>query len=591
VALISEDQIDQIRTRADIYQIISERMTLKRAGRNWKSPCPFHQEKTPSFVVSPEKQIFHCFGCGAGGNVFHFLMRFEGWSFVEAVRHLADRLAISLEINEEEDKKYHTRKKEKDILYRVNRLAAKYYFAQIKDASLGDKARRYLEKRGLNQETAQKYVLGYASASGRDLVSHFEEKKIHLELGEKLGLLRKNPEGRTYDFFRDRLMFPIFSPQGQVLGFSSRTLKEGEDSGPKYLNSPDSPVYNKSETAYGLYEAREAMRTSGQVFMVEGNLDCLMMAQKGFENVVAPLGTAVTSGQIRLLSRYVDEFIVLFDGDQAGTKAAIRALPLFLDLNVSAKQLTLPAGEDPDSFLQDEAGPQKLSDKAKTAPPLMEAVMMHLWDEADHSTQGKAQFIQQVLPYLRQVTGESQRGLYIRKLADFAGAEEAWIWKELKETSSPAVSQRSQAVKPLQASPMEKRFIEIVLNSHKEVVAPLVEDLTEQDFDDEGLKQVWNTIKKVYQKDGPLSLSSVLEAIDEGPYRQWLESVAIEWMDLTNESQTVTDCLKHIRKQRVRGQIKTLKTKLARAEQEHDEQTISQLMQEQNFLLKQMASY
>jgi len=590
VAFISEEQIDQVRSRADIYAIISERLALKRAGRNWKANCPFHQEKTPSLIVSPEKQIFHCFGCGVGGNAIHFLMQFEGWSFVETVQRLAERFGVTLDINKEDNKEYQARKKEKDLFFKINRLVAKHYFTNLQQSSAAEKARRYLEGRGFKSEIIQKFVLGYSSATGREVVSLLEEKKIPLSLGEKLGLVRQRDEGRYYDFFRDRLMFPIFSSEGQVVGFGGRILEEGE---PKYINSPDSPIYNKSESVYGLFEAKESLRQTGKAFLVEGNLDCLMMAQEGFSQVVAPLGTAVTPAQVRTISRYADEITVIFDGDEAGEKAAIRALPIFLDFNIPAKQLLLPPHEDPDSFLRTH-GAQVMAKKLESAPPLFETVMLRQWQMTEPTSLGKGQFIKKILPSLSRVQGEAQMRLFVRRLSELTGIEEQWVWQELKGGQKEVVTQTSSPVAPrgeMSAPPMERRLIEIALNAKQDISAPLFRDLCEEDFSDEGLRKVWQTVMEIYQRQGVILLSSVLEALDEGPYRQWLESASIEWDEGGDQSKIVEDCLTYIRRRRVKEKMKALKMRLARAEQEHDQEVVTQLIREQDVLIKQMSHY
>lgn len=343
--MFNQEILGDIRDRIPIVSFIGERIPLKKAGRNYKGLCPFHQEKTPSFMASDEKQIFHCFGCGEGGDIFKFLMKFEGLSFAEAVRQLADRAGVMLPKDAFAKDPDEEMARKKKWCLRVNQVAAEYFFNALKGPS-GGVARNYLKSRGILDETWTQLFLGYAEKGWDGLIRHLEEKKVPLELAEELGLLKRKSDSKGYyDFFRDRLMFPIISQRGEVIGFSGRALDANDKEAAKYLNSPDSLIYHKSNCVYGLNAAADAIRKTDQVILVEGNIDLVSLHQAGFKNVVAPLGTALTSGHIRLLSRYSKNVVVIFDGDEAGSKASTRALPLFIEAGLTPRAVAMPDGE------------------------------------------------------------------------------------------------------------------------------------------------------------------------------------------------------------------------------------------------------
>jgi len=335
--LIPEDKIEEIKNAADIVDIVSETVALKKAGQNHIGLCPFHSEKTPSFTVSPAKQIFHCFGCGAGGNVFRFLMKQQGFSFPEAVRMLARRYGVDLP-ERELSPAQRKRLDELDRIKRVNQVAGRFFQRCLTETRPGKRALAYLERRGLDRAALEKYQLGFAPAGWDNLVKHFTRKRVPFQLAEKTGLVvpRKNRDG-FYDRFRDRVIFPIFDTGGALIGFGGRVM---DDSLPKYLNSPESPVYNKRRSLYGINWARGFCREQQAVYIVEGYLDLLKLHTNGIENSVATLGTALTPEHIKMLKGCVGEgrMILVYDSDQAGLNAAYRSLDLFLKPSVPARE-------------------------------------------------------------------------------------------------------------------------------------------------------------------------------------------------------------------------------------------------------------
>jgi len=335
-----DDLKERIRAAVDIVTVIGERIPLKKAGRNFVARCPFHQEKTPSFNVNPERQIYHCFGCGAGGDVFSFLMEHDKVSFPEALRTLAAKAGIALP--DRQSARARTNEQARDIYYRANALAREYFIAALNDPAKGEAARRYLERRGLTKETIATFGLGFAPDAWDGFMSYARPKGLSYEVLANAGLLVQNEQGRFYDRFRGRVMFPVVNDSGRTVAFGARTLDPAGE--PKYLNSSESPVYQKGRILYGLYHARDAIRQENSVLIVEGYMDVLQLMQAGIRNVVATCGTALTREHGAILRRYADRIILLFDGDEAGIRAASRAGDVLLEAGIEGHVALLPGG-------------------------------------------------------------------------------------------------------------------------------------------------------------------------------------------------------------------------------------------------------
>ena len=323
--MISQDKIAEIRHRASIVEVISDHVTLKKAGRNHMGLCPFHAEKTPSFTVSEEKAIYHCFGCQSGGSVFHFLMNYDHLTFPEAVERVAKRYGITVE----QDSRYVSRDGgEREKLYRANEQVALNYQRLLFTHPEGRKALEYLKGRGVDEATARKFMLGYAPQTGSGLFKVFSQERIASSDACRLGLIGQRGPERFYEKFFGRLIFPIVSPAGKVVAFGGRVL---DNALPKYLNSSETPLFHKGSTLYGLQQAKDGIRQTDRVVVVEGYLDVIALAQHDIPYAVATLGTALTADHVRVLSRYTKNIIALFDGDEAGRKAAARGFEIFLE--------------------------------------------------------------------------------------------------------------------------------------------------------------------------------------------------------------------------------------------------------------------
>lgn len=349
----SGDQVAEIKSRVDIVELISEYVTLKKAGRNFLGLCPFHNEKTPSFTVNRERQMFYCFGCGEKGDVFAFLMRLNNASFPETLTLLARRAGVVLPPSSSHRDGKSTLNAREQII-QVNQSAAAYYRDTLFSPA-GKEALAYLRGRGLKESTIEAFGLGYAPEGWRNLRHHLERKKVSLKPAREAGLIiaKEDRPDVLYDRFRNRVMFPVRDVDGRIIAFGGRILGEGE---PKYLNSPESPAYTKGRQLYGLSQAKEAIRRSGYAILVEGYFDLIVLWNAGITNVVATLGTALTRDHLSLIRRYAERVAVLFDGDEAGRKALARSVELFVAAHMDARAVVLPEGLDPDDFVRRHGG-------------------------------------------------------------------------------------------------------------------------------------------------------------------------------------------------------------------------------------------
>lgn len=408
---IPQHFIDDLIGRTDIVELIGSRVPLKKAGREYKACCPFHDEKSPSFWVSPDKQFYHCFGCGAHGNAIGFLMAYASMGYVDAVKDLAASVGMTVPEMQRSPQEIQRRERETD-LYAVMEKAMEFYRAKLKDSP---RAVAYLKGRGLTGEIAARFRIGYAPDDWQALKAVFtayDDKSL-----AETGLVIDNDEGRRYDRFRDRVMFPIFSQRGSVIGFGGRVMGEGE---PKYLNSPETALFEKGRELYGLTQARDAIRAAGRVLVVEGYMDVVALAQFGVGYAVATLGTATTPVHITKLLRLADEIVFCFDGDKAGRKAAWRALEVSLPLAVDHKPmrfLFLPAEDDPDSFVR-KHGQDAFEKLARDAQTLSGFLLGELRAAADLSTpEGRSKFLTEAKPHLQRITAP---GLKLQLLKEFA---------------------------------------------------------------------------------------------------------------------------------------------------------------------------
>ena len=411
--MIPQSFIQDLLGRVDIVEVVDRHVKLKRAGANYVACCPFHSEKSPSFTVSPTKQFYHCFGCGAHGTAVGFLMEHGGMGFVDAVKELAQ--SVGMKVPEEpRSESAQRRVQQGETLHEVLLRAAQHYRNQLKDAP---QAIAYLKKRGLSGDIAKRFGIGYVPDEWQNLAAVFTD--YDGPMLATAGLVKSKEDGKRYDVFRNRIMFPIVDVRGNVIGFGGRVLGDGE---PKYLNSPETPVFEKGRELYGLYQARRAIRDAGRVLVVEGYMDVVALAQAGVEYAVATLGTATTPQHVQKLLRQADEIVYCFDGDSAGRRAAWRALENSLSQLVDGKQvkfLFLPEGEDPDTYVRKHGRDAFESLLSKSAVPLSKFLLEELARRVDLDTaEGRARLVHEARPLLKQMQPNVLRAQLLRELAE-----------------------------------------------------------------------------------------------------------------------------------------------------------------------------
>jgi len=420
------DQREEIKSKIDIVELIGQYLPLTKAGRNYKALCPFHTEKIPSFMVSPERQIWHCFGCGAGGDIFGFLMRYENMEFVEALRTLAKRAGVELKGWRGESGRW----KEKEKLFRINRLASDFFHWVLLENQVGKKALDYALARGIKKESIKTFQLGYAPQSWDSLQRFFAKKGYQPEDLEEAGLVIKSEEGRGfYDRFRGRLMFPLFDHRGNAVGFAGRLL-DPKAVEAKYVNTPETPVYIKGDLLYGLNITKEEIKKEELAVVVEGEIDAISSYQAGVKNVVAIKGSALTENQVRLLKRYTENISLALDADTAGDAASRRGIQIADQGGLNIKVIQIPLGKDPDECAQKE--PTLWCKAVDEAIPVFDFLIDSALSRFDKKTAvGKKKIGQEVLPILAKITDEIVKAHYLQKLAQEIGVEEEVLRMEM----------------------------------------------------------------------------------------------------------------------------------------------------------------
>lgn len=573
--LIPQQIIEDVNSRIDIVSVVSEHVQLKKSGKDYKGLCPFHQEKSPSFMVSVEKRIFHCFGCGTGGNAYSFLMKIEGLSFPEAVRKLAERVGVIVEELSDEDKSAYSRK---ELFYKINRYAQWFYAEELKSPA-GKVARDYLESRGITPETSELFSLGYAPASGQALHDFFKSKKVPLEAAYALGLLRQNEGGRTYDFFRDRLLFPIQDHEKRVLGFSGRKLRE-EQTGGKYVNSSDSPIYHKSSSLFGIGVTKSAIRDKGSVILVEGNLDLVRMVQEGAKNVAAPLGTALTREQIAYLSRFAKDVVLCFDADQAGERACMKAIEICLTNSIHPKVVKLPEGDDPDSFIGKHGGAkfQTLVTAAQTA---LDWMMAKSFEGVGVEVADRIRVAGEILPFVSKLTNPLERRSYEVRLAHFLGLDE----KELVGRGS--VEKEPPRKTTIKKNSLERILLQIYL-TFPHFGREILSDSVFASFEDVRLKECGIALLKASREEGSLSAERLLNS---GEFDADLVSELMATVTFQNEDEAKAvfdECWKNWRIRDLKKKLIDLTSRIKLAELSRDDERLQGLLVEKSETMREL---
>ena len=554
---ISDALLDRIREANDIVSVIGDYVVLRKTGRNFKALCPFHTEKTPSFIVSPEKQIFHCFGCGIGGNVFNFLMKYENISFPEAVRRLAKKAGISLpEITK--TGKEEILAKDKERLYQLNALVANYFHNLVLKHPLGKKANEYLKSRGIKKESIEKFKLGYAPSSWDKLLSQIKEKGFGRELLAKGGLLTS--QGKPY--FWNRIIFPILDTQDRVVGFGGRILGKGE---PKYLNSPQTPIYDKSRILYGLNWAKGTIRSKGEAVVVEGYMDVILPHQEGFQNFIASMGTSLTSGQVYLLKRFSTQVTMLYDADAAGVQATLRGLDLFLEQGVKVKVISLAKGYDPDTFLQNK-GREVFSKLLSRALPLTEWRFQLARSKFDiKKIEGKIAIAEDLLPTIAKEKNLIRQREEIKRLSQEISLEEEILWMELKKIrSGRPFSKEALKVSSRPSNLLlkaEAALVQLLLKD--ESLVPLVQEkLGPNDFVHPEYRRIAQAIFDLSTKEESPSPARIMDQLKNPNLSQIVTTLLMEKKEYPRKERVLNDLIKTIKDNKLKLEYQRLEKEI-----------------------------
>jgi len=550
--MIPQSFIQELLNRLDIVDVVERYVPLKKAGANYVACCPFHNEKSPSFSVSPTKQFYHCFGCGAHGSAISFVMEHQGLNFPEAVEELAKSIGLPVP-HETTQREQHTRAAQAAGLPETMQQALRYYREQLK---LSDPAIQYFKRRGVSGDIAAKFGLGYAPEGWQNLSAVFPDYATSTALVET-GLIIENDEGRRYDRFRDRVMFPILNARGNVIGFGGRVLGAGE---PKYLNSPETSLFQKGQELYGLFQARNAIRNAGRVLVVEGYMDVVALVQHGIEYAVATLGTATTPVHVQKLLRAADEIIFCFDGDKAGRRAAWRALENSLGaLTDSARLLFLflPEGEDPDTYVR-QVGKDGFEASYSNALTLSQFLFKEITRDLNLTTdEGRAKLVQTAKPLIEKIAAPALQMMLRKRLAQLTGLSAAELTSLLPQANA-AVPTRAPKVKSRRAPSLSRQLLRMVLLRPDLAREAAMEPLDEENAEAHALRGVLDLIQRQPQI---VTHAAILEALRGAPEEALLAEVAGEalaWDEAFDVSQEFNGALEQLRAQARQKRIDSL---------------------------------
>jgi DNA primase len=580
--LIPENILEEILSRVDIVEVISAYIPLKRAGRNFKACCPFHQEKTPSFMVSPDRQIYHCFGCGESGNAFKFLMRYERMEFPEAAGTLAKKAGVILP---EEQKQSPQTISLLAQVFKANETSAAYYERNLQSLE-GSQAKDYLLRRGLTEQSIRLFKVGFAVDRWDSLITHLRSKGIPLSVLEKAGLVLSKEAGGYYDRFRNRIIFPIFDLKARVLGFGGRVL---DSSLPKYVNSPETPVYIKGRNLYGLNWSKDYIRECDSAIVVEGYLDFIMPYQAGAKNIVASLGTALTLEQVRQLKRYTHNVVLVYDGDSAGEMATLRSLDIFIDEEMQVKVATLPKGFDPDSFVR-KFGVEKFKGLVDQALNLFEYKLGVLRERFDHKDiEGKGRICQQMLESIGRLKSAVLKSEYLKKLSQELDIKEDALLEEAKKVkiTVPFASQEiKERKKPLAINPTEKMLIRLMLEESS-LIEQIRKDLEPADFQDERASRIVSVMFDLTQQGKTVEPRTLINHFGEEEISEVVcETILSEDTTLEKREKLMQDCIRRMKNDKLKVCQQNLHDQIKEAQHLGDEERLRQLMHEFHNLIK-----
>ena len=502
--------IDDLRRQADIVRIVQDYVSLKKAGANWVARCPFHKETKPSFSVNPAKEIFYCFGCQKGGSVFNFIMEIERVTFPEAIKIVAEKAGVPLP-KLIDDGRFEARQRESDQVIELNQWALSWWEDQLKSESgQARHARKYLEERGLTEQTCNLFRLGFAPDSWEALSTQLRQKGASQEQIDRSGLVVKKDEGGSYDRFRGRLMFPVFDAQGKPIAFGGRTLDpEGE---PKYLNSPETTAYTKGRHLFGLNLTRDEIRRQGFAILVEGYLDLIVPYQAGVRNLAASLGTALTPEQVKLIGRFARKVVVNYDGDRAGVQAAKRAIETLLAEDLEVKVLVLPDNADPDDFIRKYGVTEYQQRRGEAQPHIQFVIDQAVRDRSLYNPADKAAAVEETLPFVRAVRSRIQRREYFDIVMDSLRVqpeERRELWQRIRGGASIDADAVQQIVaRDTRRTVAEERLLQLLLASEelRKIVLPRLEPA---DYEELATAGIFKALRKLNEAGSEINFDSL----------------------------------------------------------------------------------
>jgi len=573
-----DSPINEIKSRLNITEVLGDYIELKKAGTNYKAICPFHSEKSPSFMVSPQKQVWHCFGCGLGGDIFEFVKQIENIEFIDALKSLASRAGVVLKQPTAEQIQAGEKK---DLLTDINLAAAQYFARVLWESNAGAEALDYLRRRGLTDQTIKNWMLGYAPDDFHYLEKHLSKKFDKKDIEQAGLIIKSDRDGSYFDRFHDRVMFPILNLQGQTVGFTGRLLHDKPNTG-KYVNSPETPVYNKSQVIFGLYQARNIIRKEDRAVLVEGNMDVISAHQAGSTQAVATSGTALSSDQLNILSRFTQNLIFAFDSDNAGNIAAKRALELALNAGFNVKIIDLDGAKDPDELIK--RGINSWLKAVEGAGSFVDYFFEHSMKQHDPaSVEGKREIAKELAPLIYRITDPITKSHYIRKLSQRINVAESAILDIMNRLSLP---------KPLKiALKAEKRKNRIEMLEEKLLGLSLVlkdnkhlEGLDQADFN----PNLQGLVAAILAESDPIVIGTKIPDLkSQIELLTFIAETEIKEDELVPESEIAKTALE-LKRERVKARMQILPDLIKVAEDSHDQDLVAKLSQEHITLSQQL---
>jgi len=575
-----EKVIEEVQSKLDIAEIVGSYISLRKAGRNFKACCPFHHEKSPSFVVSPTKQIYHCFGCGAGGDMISFVMKHENLEFIEALNILAKKAGVQVpRFKGTADGKSRS---SASMLHRINEFAANYYNALLVGSTKAIEARKYLVKRALNADIVSRFKLGFSSGEWDSFLKFAKTKGVSASSLEKAGLVIPGKEESFYDRFRNRVIFPIFDVRSKVVAFGGRVL---DDSLPKYMNSPETDVYVKGRHLYGLNFAIEEIKEKDYVIIVEGYLDLILPYQSGIRNIVATLGTALTVEQIRLIKRFTDNVVIIFDADEAGEAASLRGLDLLVSEGLFVKIARLPQGQDPDDFVC-KNGKDELLKIIKEADNLFDYKLKLLLRKFNPAqSEDKTKISAEMLPTIKRVENSVLRSDYISRLSKALFITEDALNEELSKIkldySSPGEVKKIK--KNLNIPPAERMIAGLMIED-PDIAQRVREQLRCEDFTSQEIRDIVALIYQMLDENKIPNASRILHNLNDDHLNHIVCEALSETENFVDRGKGLEDCIRRVKKDNMVCKRERLTGLIKQAEQQGDDAMMMGLIKKLDML-------